>query len=234
MREIFLTGDTLRAIKAAAEKVVEGDQWRCNLCEFRHVRKRVIYHIRQHFTFFYCACGKRSPSKDAIMKHIRSQDGATAHGGANKSLYEVDKETYAEFCQYLGWKNPPTFGTPTPIQENRSPAAERVPIQKRLGEQKESTPPRKKRRMTPEQTSTPPREKKPNRERGTSPAHTNTYWRTALEEESERERIRRRRERLSQLEQYEKDVSRLTREAYELLGKAEDIKAKMRRECQDL
>ena len=58
-----------------------------------------------------------SPSRDTIYRHQRY--GRCA--GHHPQIFEVDKDTYTEFCKYIGRANPPRFGNCVPTQRGTKP-----------------------------------------------------------------------------------------------------------------
>ena len=102
-------------------------QGRCTLCEFQARELRCTkLHSRQHYTLHMCPCQMFSPSRDTIYRHQKF--GRCA--GQHSRVYEVDKDSYNDFCKYMGWANPPRFGNCVPTQRGTKTSSNKLAIHK--------------------------------------------------------------------------------------------------------
>ena len=124
-KERWLSNTTLAKIEAAIKL------GRCTICELQaNELRRTKIHVRQHFTLHMCKCKLFSPSRDTIYRHQRQGRCSIQH----KYIYEVDKESYDKFCQYIGWTEPPKFGHCVPAKQGRRPThPASTPNTKRVG-----------------------------------------------------------------------------------------------------
>ena len=89
----WLTKNTQHQIEAV---VMQGH---CTQCNFKaNELPRTRLHSRQHYTLHLCKCQMFSPSGNAIYLIQKYGRCALQH----TYVYEVEKDTYAEFCLLLG------------------------------------------------------------------------------------------------------------------------------------
>ena len=89
-------------------------QGRCKVCHWQaNELHRTKLHTRQHYTLHMCKCRLISPSRDTIYRH--QHQGRCPLQQTN--IFKVDKETYGEFCHFIGWTDPPTFGRCVPTRQ---------------------------------------------------------------------------------------------------------------------
>ena len=113
----------------------------CADCGFRGTKKRVRVHSLQHFCKYACQCGLLKSSRDAVYDHQVSKNGSEEHGGPKRRIYCIDEASYSDFCQMIGWDDPPAFGEAKPNRtgKQRSTVAAdkptKKPVSSRLGKQ---------------------------------------------------------------------------------------------------
>ena len=101
-RTNWMTEGTRTALTRA---IVGPNRDQCRYCNFRGTTKRVRYHIEQHFLRHFCKCGMGKISRDTMLEHVKKNRGNPDHG----VLHKVDRATYEEFTQSMGWDDPPYF-----------------------------------------------------------------------------------------------------------------------------
>jgi len=87
------TNWTTRLTRTLIQALTEtDDNRRCDECRRTFsTMKRLKINIPQHFTVTFCPYGVHHFSRDATLRHQRTQNCYTAH------LYEVDDDSYTEF-----------------------------------------------------------------------------------------------------------------------------------------
>ena len=106
-RTVWICDGTRMALTRA---MVGPDRTECRLCNYKGTTKRLRVHVRQHFMRQFCRCGTHSISRDTMLIHKSKNEGRPGHG----DIHEVDRATYREFGESMGWTNPPYFGECTP------------------------------------------------------------------------------------------------------------------------
>ena len=137
------------ATEVTAKQLMTGEDvtsQQCADCGFRGTKKRVRIHCLQHFCKYACQCGLLKTSRDAVYDHQVSKCGSEEHGGPQRRIYCIDEATYSEFCEALGWDDPPAFGETKPTRTGKQKhltAAEtssnKKPLNSRLGKQHKRT-----------------------------------------------------------------------------------------------
>ena len=110
----------------------------------------------QHFCKYACQCVLIKTSRDAVYDHQVGKGGSEEHGGPRRRIYCIDEATYPEFCETLGWDDPPAFGETKPTRTGKQKSTEaagtssaKKSVNSHLGKQhiNESTPSRKQKRL---------------------------------------------------------------------------------------
>ena len=72
-------------------------------CGYNTSKSKIGGHCRQHFTRLFCRCRYQNASRDTVVRHQKQKAWGPDHGIL---CYEVDKESFGQLCQHLGWKRP--------------------------------------------------------------------------------------------------------------------------------
>ena len=144
------------ATEVAVKHLMVGDDvtsQQCADCGFRGTKKRVRVHSLQHFCKYACQCGLLKSSRDAVYDQV-SKNGSEEHGGPKRRIYCIDEASYSDFCQMIGWDDPPVFGEAKPTRTGKQRPTGPVdkpakkPVSSRLGKQHKQASP------TPEEEET--------------------------------------------------------------------------------
>ena len=145
-RDIWYTPASHQKIEAAEDR----EKGECRLCGFQNKESRVVRrYIRQHYWRFWCRCQKSSSSFFIIYNHQQRERDLENHPCV---VYQVDQESFPDFCRYIGWENysPTLFGTCLPVKDGKGWVTNRKVGQKR----KRPTQPEKAGSPDPEITQT--------------------------------------------------------------------------------
>jgi hypothetical protein len=130
---------------------VRGDE--CRYCGLKNNQRRLRVHLKQHFLKNFCPCGYSRTSRDTVVDHQRRRGRVPSHGGSEGHIFEVDKASYPDFVKFMGWKEPPEFGScqPTlaPGRTSRSASSSDFPEgRSRETSRRQDSPPRKQARAS--------------------------------------------------------------------------------------
>ena len=123
----WISPNTQRKIDQALQ-TQPGEKAECRLCGKSGTEKRVRFHIKQHYSVYFCACGFFSPSRDTIDGHHRDlgkKGEMKGHGRAGCN-FQVDADRYPEFVAYMGWRTSPPFPVCVPTYVGKAQSVPRV------------------------------------------------------------------------------------------------------------
>lgn len=95
---------------------------KCLLCGYSGKAELLKEHIKQHFTRYFCVCGRSAGTKARIGNHIYGarREGMTGHD--QNICYEVDRNNFPLFLQKLSLPSASDFGEVLPHKSLTSPA----------------------------------------------------------------------------------------------------------------